>query len=264
MSRLPSETVNQRNIQAALQYVTAQGDHSQLIMNRLDELLRYVWRIAEDTEADKVEHIAGIRAQDRRRQLRSLSKKLKNVVDELQVFRSPKARSKAEPNFPPTAPIGLYQLRKAAALQLADALSADFIGQFGAEPIVWHRGDKSYANINQQNRLFCIEETAEDIIPVLLERLSDALESAAQDLASDTPRGGPRASRIRGIILLNVVAMWQDIHGNKKPASYNRGQTKFFNFCAEICRSIKFGGECTEAHLRKAVKSYNARNLPKT
>jgi len=264
MSPLPSKTINRKNIQAALDFVTAPGNHSELIINRLNELLRYVWRIAEDIEANKVEQIAGLRPQARRKQLLALSKKLKSVANEFQVFQSPKARAKAEPNFPPTAPVGLYQLRKAAAEQFADVLNPEFIGEFGAKPIVWHRRNKSDADINYQNRLFCIEDTAEDIIPELLNRLSIALENAERDLALSTPSGGPRPTRIRRIILLNVVAMWQDIHGNKKPASYNRGQTKLFNFCAEICRSIQFGGECTEAHLRQAVKSYNAINLPKT
>ncbi len=264
MSRLLASSVNKTLVREALKYLRSQGEHEIFIIQRLEDLLQYVRSIEQDLEADKSQHIAGKRPQDRRKQFAQLAAQLDGIVDDLQVFRRPKIRYRQDRESPPTRPIGMNELRRSVSRQFTQPLSAEYIGIFGIRPFEWDRTDVSLGPLNVRNRAFAIEAVAEDIIVDMLHRSAVALREAEHELAKNTPKGGPRDSKIRDTLLINVVAVWHEIDGRGKKASYNRGSTKFFKFCLQLCKAIGAGNLCTETHLRDAVKNYNGINLPKT
>ncbi len=264
MSRLLAMSVNKPMLKEALALVSAPGDHTQCVTNKLEDLLRYVRSIEEDIEADKAADIAGTRPQDRRKQFVKLASKLEDIAEELAVLRGPALRYKEDPEFPRTRPVGLTEFRTAVSNWLTQPLSSGYIGTFGIEPFEWDRNNVSLGPINTRNRASAIEEFAEEISTDLIHRLASALRDAERELKTNTPKGGHRHGKIQDTLLLNVVAIWQQIHGNKEEASYNRGPTIFFTFCVQICKAVGGGNLCTEAHLRKAVRNYNNQNLPTT
>ena len=256
MSRLLKDTVDENLVKLALTNARVNDDLVGFVTDRLNELLKLIRRIELDIEAKKADHIAGINANDRRKIFRQLAAKLDNISEELSVFKAPQLRYQANKDFPRTRPIGLSEFREAMANQLTQPLSTEFIGTFGGTPIQWNPNNVFLGPINTFNRAFCIANFAENIVLDLLNRLATGLREAERDLAAHTPKGGPRHSKIRDTLLINVVALWEDIHSGTKTASYNRGKTKFFNFCQELCSAVGGGNLCTEAHLRKAVEDY--------
>ena len=257
MSRLLAMSVNKPMLKEALALVSAPGDYTQFVTARLEGLLRYVRSIEADIEAGKAANIAGTRPQDRRKQFVKLASKLEDIVEELAVFRAPTLRYKEDPEFPRTSPVGLTEFRTAVSYWLTQPLSAEYIGTFGARPFEWDRNDVSLDPIRTRNRAIIIGEFAEEISTDLIQRLASALRDAELQLKTNTPKGGHRYGKIQDALLTNVVVIWQQIHGNKGKASYNRGPTRFFTFCVGICKAVGAGNLCTEAHLRKAVGNYN-------
>ncbi len=120
-------------------------------------------------------------------------------------------------------------------------------------------GTEQLIATNRENRAFAVAASAERVIPGLLKVVASTLRDAEERLRKKTPRGGPREPIMRDIVLINVIALWHDLHPPKKRASYNRGRTKFFKFCHEICMAFDAGYLCSETHLRNAVVSYNRR-----
>lgn len=262
MSKLISQTVDKKQVTKILKELSLPIEHEDVVAERLEPLLKYIRRIESDIEADKGQDINGIRPQDRREMLLSIAEKLENSRDRLNVFREPKLRYRENPEFPRTRPVGLIELRETISRKFSSVLSTEYVSGFGPEPIQWPPGSRGY-HLNEENRAFAIEASAEDIIGDLLHRLSDALREAEARIAKEKSKSGPRYSKIRNIILTNVVAIWHDFFAPSKKASYNRNKTKFFKFCQGICMAIDAGGLCTEAHLRAAVANYNAqKNLP--
>ena len=256
MSRLLAETVKVARVKSALKDAGIKADLVGFVTERLNDLLNYIRRIELDIEADKAGHIAGKKPQDRRAQFLQLAAMLDKVSEELSVFKAPQRRYQENKDFPRTKPLGMTEFRKAMANQLTQPLSAEFIGTFGGKPIQWDPANVSLGPINTWNRAFTIETFAESISVDLLHRLATALREAERDLAANTPRGGPRRSQIRDTLLINIVALWEEIHDGKKVASYNRGKTNFFIFCQVLSSALGGGNLCTEAHLRKAVEEY--------
>ena len=263
MSRLLAITVDEKLVKLALKNARAKDDLVGFVTDRLNELLKYVRRIELDIEAQKAGHIAGKKPQDRREQFRQLATDLSNISEKLSIFNAPQLRYHEKKDFPRTRPIGLSEYRKAMANQLTQPLSTEFIGTFGGTPIQWDPNNVSLGPVNTFNRAFVIEAFAENIVLDLLNRLATGLLEAERDLAANTPMGGPRNSQIRDTLLINIVALWEDIHGGTKTASYNRGKTKLFTLCQELCSAVGGGNLCTEAHLRKAVEAYKIRKSTK-
>jgi len=257
MSRLVAKSINQVLLKEAIKYLKSQGDHESYIALRLHELLKYIRTIEQDIEADKSQHIAGKRPQARRIQFAQLATQLDSIAEELSVFLAPKIRYKKDREFPPTRPIGVHELRRSIANHFTETLSAEFMGSFGINPMEFNKNIVSLGPINTRNRAFAIEAVAEDVIVDLLHRSAAALREAEQELANNTPKGGPRGSKIRDVLLMNIVAIWHEIDGRGGKVSYSRGSTKFFNFCVQVCKAVGAGNLCTETHLRDAVKNYN-------
>ena len=257
-------SVNKRLVKGALNFVRAPGEHTQFVTERLEELLKYIRAIERDIDAVKAKDITGTRPRDRREQFVKLASKLEDVAEELAVLRRPTLRYKEDPEFPRTRPVGLTEFRTAVSNWLTQPLSSGYIGTFGVEPFEWDRKNVSLGPINTRNRASAIEEFAEEISTDLIRRLAAALRDAERAVFANTPKGGRRHAKIRDALLVNVVAIWQEIHGHKRKATYNRGTTRFFNFCLEICKAIDAGNLCTPAHLREAVRAYTKQNLPKT
>lgn len=262
MSKLISRTVDKKQVTTTLSGLSLPVERADAVSERLKSLLKCIQRIESDIEADKVKDINGIRPQDRREMLVSIADKLENIRDRLNVFREPKLRYRENPEFPKTRPVGLTELRETVSRKFSPVLSAEYISSFGPEPIQWPPGSRGY-HLNEENRAFAIEASSEDMIEDLLHRLADALREAEARIAKENSKSGRRYSKIRNIILTNVVAIWHDFFASSKKASYNRGETNFFKFCKGICVSIGAGGLCTETYLRAAVANYNAqKNLP--
>lgn len=259
MSRLLAQSVNQKHIKKALEYVSAPGDHFPMVTARCLDLLEYVRRIEADIEADKVGGITGLRPQDRREHFKKLAKQLDAVAEEFNIFQEPLRRHLEDRQFWPTRPIGLNELRTAAAEAFSLILTADFIGQFGIMPLGSVARTEQLAATIRENREFAIAASAERVIPGLLKVVASTLREAEERLRKKTPRGGPRESEIRNAVLINTIALWHDLHPAKKRASYNRGRTKFFKFCHEICMAFNAGYLCSESHLRSAVVRFNRR-----
>ena len=256
MSRLLATTVDENLVKLALKNARVNDDLVGFVTDRLNELLKYIRRIELDIEAKKANHIAGMKPQDRREMFLQLAAKLDHISEELSIFKAPQLRYQADKDFPRTRPIGLSEFRKAMANQLTQPLSTEFVGTFGSTPIQWDPNNVSLGPIKTLNRASGIEDFAENIVLDLLRRLATGLLEAERDLAANTPKGGPRHSQIRDTLLINVVALWEDIHGGTQTATYNRGTTKLFTFCQGICSAVGGGNLCTEAHLRKAVEDY--------
>lgn len=262
MSRLVARTVNKKQVETTLRKLKLPAEHSNYIVEKMEIILKCIQKIERDIEADKVNDLNGLRPQARREQMLKIARSFDLSKKNLNVFRGPTLRHHEMPEFPRTRPVGLAEFRKAMSSKFSDVLSAEFIGKFGLKPLQWSPNSKNY-HLNEENRSATIELIAEEIIYNLLGRLADAMRDAEKQLARNTPKGGPRPSKIRDFILINIVAIWRDISGSEKKISYNRGQTRFFEFCNGICIAIGAGNLCTEAHLRAAVAQYKIlNNLP--
>lgn len=258
------ESPDRELVKEALGYIRASGDHEATVINWLNDLLVVLKALSLDQETEKAKHYSGITPKERREQLAGIVCRLKEITDTLEVFKAPMLRHEADRSAPPTRPIGLVEFRRAMANRLTMALSADYISRFGVTPIQWNPTNASLGPINTSNRAAAIETAAESIVVDLLSQIALGIGEAKTDIARNTPAGGPRKSKIRELLLLNLVVLWERIHRRNTVATYNGGQTKFFHFCRVLSRSIGAGGLCTETHLTEAVKTYNAKTFPET
>jgi len=246
-------------VKEALSYIKGSGHQEEMVVDFLNELIHVLHSIFDDQEVDIAKHYAGISPSQRREQLNGVVRKLEEAARGLEVFGAPMLRYKKDRTVPPTRPLGLSEYRSAMANTLTMALSVDYIKSFGVDPMQWDPNNVSMGPINTFNRAFAIEETAERIVVDLLNMLANGIRETEKQIAKNTPAGGPRETKVRNILLLNLVALWVRINDGKLPLNYSGGETKFFNFCSTLSRAIGAGTLCTATHLAIAVKTYNAK-----
>jgi hypothetical protein len=255
--KLPT-VVDGKLLQEALPHIQRDGDFGPKVHKRMVALLKVLQTIAEDQEAEAARHFAGVVPRDRREQFESLARKLDEVTKQLNKLAAPGRRFSADRDIPPTRPTGLPEFRSAMADRLTGALSAEYVGSFGFEPMRCDTRDAPLEHKNTWNRAFAVNHIAEHIVPDLLDRIAAGLRDAESKIAANTPDGGPRVWKIREALLINLIALWQEIHQHENPCTYGGGDTKLFRFCKALSRSIGLGNLCTTTHLRKAATGFNS------
>jgi hypothetical protein len=261
--KLPDD-VDNKLLREALTHIQLAEDVEHKVNERMVVLLAALRAISQDQETEAARHFAGVTPRDRREQFESLARKIDEIKEELSKLQSPMRRFKADQNVPPTRPTGLSEFRNAMADHLTGALSAEYVSMFGFEPMRWATTNVSLEHINTWNRAFAVNHTAENIVPELLGRIAAGLRDAQIKITANTPDGGPRVSKIRETLLVNLIALWQEIHQHENPCTYGGGKTKLFHFCAALSRSIGLGNQCTETQLTKAAATFNRLTFPET
>ena len=257
MSGKLNANVDRTIVKEALSYIRGFDEREEMVMDFLKELLLVLHAVSEDQEVEGAKHYAGVSRAKRREQLRGVIRKIEEVTDTLEFFRAPMLRYEKDGQVPPTRPIGLSELRDEMVNQLTAVISNDYIERFGTKPIQYDKNDVSLGPINTRNRAFAIATSAEDILIDLLNLIAIVIRETEKQIAGNTPAGGPRVSKIREILLLNLVALWVQINDGKLSPNYSGGRTKFFNFCSTLSRAIGVRALCTETHLATAVKIFN-------
>jgi hypothetical protein len=264
MSGKLRDEVNTGLIREALTHVQSDGDFKAQVNERMANLLEVLRTIAQDQETEAARHFAGFTPRDRREQFEGLARKLNELAEQLRTLGAPMRRFRADRDVPPTHPTGLPEFRSAMADHLTGALSAEYVSLFGFEAIRCATRNVSLEHINTWNRAFAVSHAAEIIVPDLLNRVVKGLSDAQAKIAANTPAGGPRAWKIREVLLVNLVALWQEIHQQQSPCTYGGGDTKLFRFCAALSQSLGLGGLCTQTHLKNAAKDFNSQAFPET
>lgn len=255
--KLP-DGVDNKLLREALIHIQSAGDFEPKVNERMVALLAALRAISQDQETEAARHFAGVAPRDRREQFASLARKLDEITEQLSKLQAPMRRFKADQNVPPTRPTGLSEFRNAMADHLTGALSAEYVSVFGFEPMRTASTSVSLEHINIWNRALAVNHTAENIVPELLGRIAAGLRDAQTKIAANTPDGGPRVLKIREALLVNLIALWQEIHQDGTDCTYGGGKTKLFHFCEALSRSIGLGNLCTTTHLRKATAGFNS------
>jgi hypothetical protein len=256
MSGKLSNTVRLEFVGQALAYVKKSGSFEELVTDRMRALLKSAQDTARDIEIEKAKHYAGTRPQDRRKQFIKMADTIEGIANELEVFTAPLSRYREERDTPPTRPAGLTELRQALGNQLNGVLSAEFIGRSGFVPFQFDPCNVSLGPINTRNRFEALNGGGEVIFIDLLQQMAASLRAAERLIVANT-RNGPRNWPIRHRVLVNLAALWQEIHEDTGELSYGGGQSAFFKFCQNLCQAMDAGSLCTATHLLAAVEYYN-------
>lgn len=256
MSGKLSDTVRLEFVGQALAYVKKSGSFEERVTDRVQALLKSAKDTAHDIEMDKAKHYAGTRPQNRREQFIKMADTIDGLANELEVFTAPRSRYLEDRDTPPTRPTGLTELRQALGNQLNGILSVEFIGHSGFRPFQFDPRDVSLGPINTRNRAEAINAAGEVIVIELLQQIAASFRAAERLIAAET-RSGPRNWPIRHRVLVNLVALWQEIHEDNGQISYGGGQSAFFKFCHNLCLAMDAGSLCTATHLQSAVEYYN-------
>ena len=163
-------------------------------------------------------------------------------------------------------------------LRLDEILSPSYLSRFGIETAV-PTNEPIYQNDRLQLRppirpqiqsyrstpdrdytKHMIRLESPNIAGQMLKGFASALRETASQLLAATPKGGARPNLVRDFVLLNLVALWDDVFAGNRGVYFDESDRHMSGFIESACRILGAPFFSTEHFIKQAIRSYNRRS----
>jgi len=216
----------------------------------LDELIKYIQAMMADIRPRR-------QLRDERKECEKHIANIENAIKWISRFSYlPGGR---EGRWKILAPHGNDAMSLAAAQNLSHMINPLFLVQIVGET---PRGLSSWSlsdSETQQWAQFVIRDNSGRVLAAVLEAIQNSLSTAAVEMQTKTPRGGPPAYVVGPFLLLNLCGAFHRL--GRAPASNVKGP--FGRFVTDVVLAIGWDTGWVDSHLRAAVSKWRLRTRRK-